>query len=198
MPYWLRGGVITGTISIFSVGILFGCSYFLNFVFGEEGFACVPFAIISPLLPFYLLWDRNLFFHSLPFLLSPLFGTIIWFLLGSFAGFLIGLIKKKSPSVRWALCNLIELVSDSPIESGRRVCAVKINELHNTVGVMKDSRCCPINKVGGWLHCVLVAHWPRQPHDRQTVGECAGCQQRERISYSNITKHDIGYDDAWN
>jgi|SRR3989344_7677296 len=101
MPYWLRGGVVCGGVTIASAILAFGCPQMVYLFLGNDpGFVCLPFVFISPLFPIYIIWERIQFFDKLPFLLSPLFGTIVWFLLGSFAGFLIGLIKKKSPSVR--------------------------------------------------------------------------------------------------
>ena len=96
MPYWLRGGVIGGGVTIVSTAVLLACDFYLTLVFSEVGFACMPLTVISPLLPFFLLWDLNPFFHDLPGLLLPLLGAICWFLVGALLGFIVGLIKKRA------------------------------------------------------------------------------------------------------
>jgi hypothetical protein len=97
-PYWLRGGVIAAGLTIVSGLVIFSCGqiapHFMEAdISGESaGFACLPFAIISPLLPFEILTDTNPFFHSLFFeskWLFVLFSAAVWFIVGATIGALV-------------------------------------------------------------------------------------------------------------
>ena|SRR5436190_22972795 len=91
-PYWLRGGVIGGGIAL--VSGLMGC--------GEPTLLCYIFSAPSlPLFPLYPFFIAVMAAHpalATFFMLATV--VILWFLLGSILGLLIGLVKnKKSPRV---------------------------------------------------------------------------------------------------
>lgn len=100
-PYWLRGGVIGGTIALIFVGFDYSCS--LGVVAGpESGWQCAPLELMTPLLPIVLISANMRFLNNLPFF--PLFTAMsfaFWFVGGALIGYIVGHIKskKKSPSL---------------------------------------------------------------------------------------------------
>ena len=77
-PYWLRGGVIGAAIPAISLFLMVSCTY------TTQSYAC--FLLSIPLIPFYSLSND---------LSVVLTGIMIWFILGSFIGALVGHIKSK-------------------------------------------------------------------------------------------------------
>ena len=80
-PYWLRGGVIGGGITLLSYVLSISCLYFLTST-DSWGLECLPFAI--PWIPFWFVPDLTSLSLS-----SVNYGIIvvaIWFLAGSVIG----------------------------------------------------------------------------------------------------------------
>lgn len=93
-PYWLRGGVIGGGITLIFVVLFYSC----NILDTSPGsFLCLPFIITSPIFPFAILFDNlDPFFHyRLPFVFVPVGSVAGWFVVCSLIGFLVGRIKSK-------------------------------------------------------------------------------------------------------
>lgn len=93
-PYWLRGGIIGGGVTLIFAILTQFCEYLVVTPgYTGLGLECLPFAI-----PFIPLWPFNSFlkFSNILFILL---ACITWFLIGSFIGLLIRYIKlkKKSP-----------------------------------------------------------------------------------------------------
>lgn len=98
-PYWLRGGVIGGGVTVVSVALFYSCTL-LDTTHGS--FLCLPFLFISPMFPFAILFDElgPIFQYQLPFILMPVISIISWFIIGSFFGVLIGYIKSRKKIVQ--------------------------------------------------------------------------------------------------
>ncbi|MDO8590612.1 MAG: hypothetical protein Q7R65_01395 [bacterium] len=94
-PYWLKGGVIGGGVTIISIGSLYTCTW----VTTPGGFLCLPFLFISPMFPFLDLFDTNPYLRALPFSLE-ITSIIFWFLVGSLIGALVGHIKSKKKTTQ--------------------------------------------------------------------------------------------------
>ena len=91
-PYWLRGGVIGGGVTLVSVFLFYSC-ILLDTSHGS--FLCLPFLFISPMFPFIDLFDTNPYFHALPVYSMEVTSIVIYFISGSLLGLLVGYIKKK-------------------------------------------------------------------------------------------------------
>jgi len=93
MPYWLRGGIIGGGVTFAFVLLFYSCT--LLDTPSNGSFLCLPFLLISPLLPFVDLFDNNAFFHSLPVFSMEITAVVVWFVLGALVGNLVSYIKSK-------------------------------------------------------------------------------------------------------
>ena len=91
-PYWLKSGVITGGIAIISVTSASLCEYLIPVPWrtglGQE---CIPSAI--PWIPFWFTPLASI--TTIPFYI---FGTLIWFTIGSLIGAIITHIKSRRQS----------------------------------------------------------------------------------------------------
>ena len=97
-PYWLKGGVIGGGVTLAFVLIYYGCNAVL-----AEGFLCLIPLFFSPLYPIANFIDSYPLLRETPILfLSSLtiLGLLLWFTIGSIIGLLVGYLKsnKKSSS----------------------------------------------------------------------------------------------------
>ncbi|MDO8482894.1 MAG: hypothetical protein Q7S86_03695 [bacterium] len=98
-PYWLRGGVIGGGVTLLFVVLFYSCGLFDT---DSESFFCLPFIIVSPSFPFAILFDKlnPIFQYQLPFIIMPVVSVLSWFIFGSFVGLLVGHIKRKKNLVQ--------------------------------------------------------------------------------------------------
>ncbi len=105
-PYWLRGGVIGGGVSLAFVVLWYFCALSANTNTPSEvasGFVCLSIFTFSPIFPIAFL--LNMVGQSLVndsasvityiFLISPIASVIVWFMVGSLIGAAVGHIKKK-------------------------------------------------------------------------------------------------------
>ena len=94
-PYWLKGGVIGGGVTIISVALFYSCTLLDT---SHGSFLCLPFLFISPMFPFAILFDKldQIFQYQLPFILLPVVSIVSYFIIGSLVGSLIGYIKSKN------------------------------------------------------------------------------------------------------
>ncbi|KKU78195.1 MAG: hypothetical protein UY03_C0002G0021 [Parcubacteria group bacterium GW2011_GWA2_47_64] len=96
-PYWLRGGIITVGITIVDILLMYSCDLFTS---GYSSLGCgLVFAVFGPIFPLFL------FSESFgPFPISTevfmMIGVIVWFIIGSLVGLLIGYIKSKKKNVQ--------------------------------------------------------------------------------------------------
>jgi len=91
MPYWLRGGVIGGGISLVSTFLTSFCEYIIMVPgYTGLGFECLPFAI--PWIPFWSF--KNII--SLSVIEYTIAGTAVWFVFGSLVGSIIKFIKLRN------------------------------------------------------------------------------------------------------
>jgi hypothetical protein len=97
-PYWLKGGVIAGGITLVSIFLAYGCDLLDT---STESFFCLPTLVISPMFPFVWLIDINPQLSKLPGIFLPIISVIGWFLIGSLIGELVKRTKseKKNRSV---------------------------------------------------------------------------------------------------
>ena len=91
-PYWLKGGVIGGGVTLVSVILFYSC---LLFVGWQVNFVCLPFLFVSPMFPFIDLFDNNPFLHTLPRFSFEVLGIIIWFIIGALIGAFVDYIKSR-------------------------------------------------------------------------------------------------------
>jgi|SRR5579871_3830188 len=86
--YWLKGGVITLVIVLVWAALIIGCDS-LN----PNGYACIPFEVISPATPFFFLFTTQ----GGPLFNNAWFDTFVyigvWSIIGSFIGVLVGRVK---------------------------------------------------------------------------------------------------------
>lgn len=98
MPYWLRGGIIAGGLTLISYFLYYSCSI-ATVNSGPESWACLPYLIFSPMFPFAVLFDTNQFIRSLPkeqvIFLLPIVSVISWFIIGALIGLIVKYIKLK-------------------------------------------------------------------------------------------------------
>ncbi len=93
-PYWLRGGVIGGGVALVSAILSRLCGFlFVTQGYGGLGLECFPFSI--PWIPFLFTLPGSLWIFELPSVVYLSIGIIIWFLVGSLVGALVGYIKIK-------------------------------------------------------------------------------------------------------
>ncbi|KKU78193.1 MAG: hypothetical protein UY03_C0002G0019 [Parcubacteria group bacterium GW2011_GWA2_47_64] len=92
-PYWLRGGVIGGGVTLVFIALFYTCVWTTT----PGGFICLPLLFVSPILPFAILFDElnPTLQYQLPFILVPIVSIVSWFIASSFIGFLVGHIKSK-------------------------------------------------------------------------------------------------------
>ena len=100
IPYWLRGGLIVGAITLASAFLLYSCDSLINAtvhdISGESvGFVCLPFALISPMLPFETIVYLNPISYGLPTISLPIISVIFWFIIGSCIGGIVQYIKSR-------------------------------------------------------------------------------------------------------
>ncbi|MDO8590679.1 MAG: hypothetical protein Q7R65_01735 [bacterium] len=90
-PYWLKGGVIGGGITIISIIIVYSCG-----LFDSDYFCLVPLFFSPMYLVVALLDNLESFFNiTISFEIWMLISVVIWFAIGSFIGSLVGFIKSK-------------------------------------------------------------------------------------------------------
>lgn len=94
IPYWLKGGIIGGGVTLIFVGLAYTCPFFSP----DDGWGCA-FSFYIPLIPFLPLLDNmeiaRSFFQAIPFALLPIFYVVMWFIIGSLIGVVAGYIKSK-------------------------------------------------------------------------------------------------------
>ena len=95
LPYWLKGGIIGGGVTLVFVGLAYACPFFSP----NDGWGCA-FSFYIPLIPFFPLLDNmeivRSFVQAIPFALLPILYIAIWFTVGSLVGFFVGYIKSKN------------------------------------------------------------------------------------------------------
>ncbi|MCR4334778.1 MAG: hypothetical protein NUV47_03585 [Patescibacteria group bacterium] len=92
MPYWLKGGVIGGGVLIVSYILSTSCLYLFTSS-DSWGLECLLFSIPSiPIINILLSFPSSYSFSSLLIFSIEL---VIWFLIGSLIGAIVGYIKKK-------------------------------------------------------------------------------------------------------
>jgi hypothetical protein len=98
-PYWLRGGTIAGVATFLSFLLYLSCSIQTINNSGPESWACLPYLVISPMLPFAMLIDNYPSFFNLfkidQLQLLSIISIISWFIIGSLIGLFIDYIKSK-------------------------------------------------------------------------------------------------------
>ncbi len=97
-PYWLKGGMIGGGVTLVSVILFYSC---VLFVAGRQvNFVCLPFLFVSPMFPFIDLFDNNPFLRTLPRFSFEVLGIIIWFIIGALIGAFVDYIKSKKKNMQ--------------------------------------------------------------------------------------------------
>lgn len=95
MPYWLRGGVIGGGITLVSIIFFYSCVLLDN---SSGSFLCLPFLFFSPMLPFINLFDTSPYLRTLPFFSMEITSMVVWFIVGALIGTFIGYKKRARRS----------------------------------------------------------------------------------------------------
>ena len=97
-PYWLRGAVIMGGITLISYLLYYSCAI-TDTNGAPESWKCLPFIVFSPMLPFGMLFDTNPFLNSLPkdqiLFLWPIVSIVGWFIIGALIGLIVDYVKYK-------------------------------------------------------------------------------------------------------
>jgi len=89
-PYWLRGGVISGTVSIISFAAAISCLFgHIPFISGGFGLGCF-LTVGLPWLYFYM-HPTGTFIPD-----SVIVGVALYFVIGSLIGAFVGVTIKKS------------------------------------------------------------------------------------------------------
>jgi len=91
-PYWLKGGAIGIAIILISNALSISCLYFLAAP-NSWGFECLPFALPSIPIVFLLLKFPDT--YSLSSAVIIIIEVIIYFIVSSLIGLLVGYLKPK-------------------------------------------------------------------------------------------------------
>ena len=93
-PYWLKGGTIGGGVTLVFVILLYTCIFSIS----DGGFLCLVPIFISPMFPVAYYFDSvNAFYNgSIPFVALPVVSVLLWFIVGSLIGKIVGIVKKGS------------------------------------------------------------------------------------------------------
>lgn len=105
LPYWLKGGIIGGVFALVFIILFFSCIYLTGFSSNDyEVLSCGIFLIFGPIqFTLWLLNILNSILNTDPMSSSNIFPLeilipmtiLISFILGSFLGIIIDLIKSK-------------------------------------------------------------------------------------------------------
>ena len=96
-PYWLRGGVIGGGVTLVSVFLVYSCDLLDT---STGSFFCLIPLVLSPMFPFVWLVDTNSQLSALPGIFLPIISIVGWFLIGSLLGVLVEYIKSRRKGSR--------------------------------------------------------------------------------------------------
>ena len=98
-PYWLRGGVIGGGITLVFVISFYSCGLIAT---GYSAFACFAFVLVGPTYPAVKLLDviGSIFNFKLDGIFAEMYGPVlsilVWFIIGSLIGVLVDYIKLEN------------------------------------------------------------------------------------------------------
>ena len=98
MPYWLKGGIIGGGLTLLSIGLAYACP----FLTPDNDWGCA-LSFYIPMIPFIPLFDNveiireiaNSFFQNSPFILIHIVSIAVWFIVGSLIGTLVHFTRQK-------------------------------------------------------------------------------------------------------
>jgi len=92
-PSWLKGGLIGAGLTLLAFTFFYSCTQ-LNLPspskhgtdIESSGWDCLPFLVISPILPIALLFDQFNLNNRIPFATVPIASLLVWFLIGGLFG----------------------------------------------------------------------------------------------------------------
>lgn len=94
-PYWLRGGVIGGGVTLLYVLLVYSCDYTTS---GYSSLDCgLTFLVFGPIYPIFLL---GVFFVGTldipsPFETLMMISVVAWLIIGALIGLLVGYLKSR-------------------------------------------------------------------------------------------------------